>query len=99
MYNYYVVTTEQGDKEKYSRVGRGPVGEWTVTHYWDRGDRRWYPVACTYAGNRPPGTRYPKRKNAHLAMRALVRQVTTNAEQRLVAGLSRIQRRSRAAHA
>ena len=54
---------------------RLPLGEWTVAHYWDRAERHWYPVACTYAGNRSPGTRYRKRKNAQLAMRALVRKV------------------------
>lgn len=96
-YNYYVMTTCRADTDLYHRVARGPVGEWTMSHYWSREDSRWYPIACTYARNVVPATRYSKRRNAHLAMLALARLASRSSSDRLNDALTTIQRRDRAA--
>jgi hypothetical protein len=83
-FNYYVMTSERGTNVMYARVGRGPVGSWQITAYWDRARREWVPPGQARHGNANPGTRYRKEKNAHLAMLALVREAAMSPIEKII---------------
>jgi len=88
-FNYYVMTSERGTNVMFARVGRGPVGSWQITAYWNRSKGEWEAVDPEdRMGGAKLGTRYPKEKNAHLAMLALVREAA-------MSPLDEIQRRER----
>lgn len=84
-YNYFVMTSERGTNVMFARVGRGPVGSWQITAYWNRDKRQWETVDPEdRMGGSKLGTRYRKERNAHLAMLALVRDAATSPLERII---------------
>jgi hypothetical protein len=85
VHNYYVMTSERGTNVMYARVGRGPVGSWQITEYWNRDKHRWERVDPEdRMGGSNLGTRYRKEKNARLAMLAVVREATMSPLEKII---------------